>query len=101
MENQERIYKNENIVCRGIHDKCYLIDITQNYLDNRCLLYELNETGRFIWEQLDHADHAEAVVQELLRVIVSDVDENVIRDDVGEYLDLLEKEGFISYGRDE
>ena len=40
--------KNPNIVCRDIHGSYFLIDITDNFSDNVCSLYEMNEIGRFI-----------------------------------------------------
>lgn len=95
------VTKNPDIVGRVIHDRYYLIDITQNYLDNRCRLYELNEIGYFIWEQLNHSDCAEDIADELFKAVVGEVSKDVIYEDVKEYLDILEKEGFIKYGRDQ
>ena len=48
--------KNQNIVKREIHDSIFLINITQNYLNDKCSLYELNQIGNFIWDSLDNAN---------------------------------------------
>ena len=47
------IRKRENIVARVIHDSYFLIDIKQNYLDDKARIYEVNEIGYYIWKQLD------------------------------------------------
>lgn len=45
------IRKRENIVARVIHDSYFLIDIKQNYLDDKARIYEVNEIGYYIWKQ--------------------------------------------------
>lgn len=43
---------NEKVVAREIHGSYFLIDITDNYSGDRCALYEINETGMFLWKNL-------------------------------------------------
>lgn len=47
------IKKNPNIVARKIHGSSFLIDISDNYSGDKCALYEINETGMFIWSNID------------------------------------------------
>ena len=54
--------KNENIVARKIHGSFFLIDISDNYSGDQCAIYEINETGMFIWEQINGARDIEELV---------------------------------------
>ena len=44
--------KNESIVARKIHDTYFLIDTKENYSDEKCRLYEINEIGYFLWNNI-------------------------------------------------
>ena len=59
--------RNPNIRCRRIHETWFLIDITQNY-DDICRLYELNEMGSFIWEQLERPMTVDGITGEVIRI---------------------------------
>ena len=48
------IVKNENVVVRKIHGTTFLINIADNFAGDRCALYEVNETGLYIWNQIDY-----------------------------------------------
>ncbi len=87
--------KNQNIVARNIHDSYFLINITDNYLDDKCRLYELNEIGYFIWNQLDITGELASIVDALKANIIDEVDYNELMCDVKEYLDILFDEGFV------
>jgi hypothetical protein len=51
--NRECLYtKNENIVARQIHDTYFLINIADNYAHDKCILYQVNEIGYFIWSNI-------------------------------------------------
>ena len=53
MHNLEQRYKrNENFVYRKIENETILVPIKENVGDMSCI-YNLNEVGAFIWEQLD------------------------------------------------
>ena len=56
------IRKRENIVARVIHDSYFLIDIKQNYLDDKARIYEVNEIGYYIWKQLDVVSDVDDIV---------------------------------------
>ena len=94
------IRKRENIVARNIHGKFFLINITENYLDNKCILYELNETGTFIWNKIDGDKDIDDISWMLKNAINQDIDTQILRQDIQEYLNILKSEGFIEYGRD-
>lgn len=95
------IKRKNNIVARSIHDSYFLIDIKQNYLDEKCRIYELNEMGNFIWLQLEKTDKVSDVVDALMKEIVDEVDKKGIESDVIEFIELLENEGFWRYQMEE
>lgn len=94
--------KNQNIVVRKVHDTFFLIDISQNYLNDKCSLYEINETGNFIWQQLENVEDIQKIVNCLMNNLVEDVDYLEVYADVEEYISILKKEGFLEEvnGRD-
>ena len=47
--------KKKNIILRKIHGATFLINICDNYCGDQCAIYEINETGEFIWNHLDGA----------------------------------------------
>ncbi len=87
--------KKEGIVLRKIHGLYYLIDIKCNYTDDKCYLYETNEIGAFLWENLDRFPGAGALAHELWGQITDEVEEEVILADVRGYLKVLQAESFI------
>lgn len=96
------LIKNKNIVLRDIHDSFFLIDITQNYLNDICNLYEINEIGVFIWNALESANSIKEIVDLLLQNIVDDVNYDEVYDDVEMYIKLLINSSFVEEhnGRD-
>ena len=79
--------KNENIVARKIHGSFFLIDISDNYSGDQCAIYEINETGMFIWEQINGARDIEELVALLKSAVIDDVDPQLLRDDVTEFIE--------------
>lgn len=86
--------KNPNIVCRDIHGSIFLIDITDNFSDDVCSLYEINEIGNFIWENISHNSAMEIAIL-LKDAITDDIPLDYLINDVSEYLNTLEANGFI------
>ena len=87
--------KNENIVARKIHGSFFLIDISDNYSGDQCAIYEINETGMFIWEQINGARDIEELVSLLKSAVIDDVDPQLLRDDVTEFIDTLIMKRFV------
>ena len=87
--------KIDGIVCRKIHDLFYLIDIRCNYYDDKCYLYEINEVGAFLWNNVDEFNTVTSLTKRLLREIIEDVDEKMVEADVEQYINALIDEGFI------
>ena len=87
--------KNENIVTRKIHGSFFLIDISDNYSGDQCAIYEINETGMFIWEQINGARDIEELVALLKSAVIDDVDPQLLRDDVTEFIDTLIMKRFV------
>lgn len=90
------ISRKEYIVERNIHDSIYLINTKQNYLNDTCCLYEINEMGSYIWNSISE----ETSIDDIVKAIISDIDVqgigfNEIKDDVTDYVELLVKEGFL------
>jgi len=92
--------KNENIVARKIHDTFFLINIKQNYLDNKCVLYEINELGYFIWNTLGYTGNVEGIADKIIDKIDEPIERETIVNDVKGFLDILSVEGYvIKHGR--
>ena len=89
------ITKNKNIVGRRVHDTYFLIDITDNYSDDKCALYEVSGMGEFIWIQLDTLDSVDAVVEAITASITDYIDHSIIHDDVVEFISVLRSIGFL------
>ena len=87
---------NENVVKREIHGSFFLIDITDKYHGDRCALYEINQTGMFLWKNLDTAKTADELTNLLKAAIVDDIDYQIIHSDVMEFLNTLVSKQFIS-----
>lgn len=91
--------RNENVVERNIHGAFYLIDIRDNYLDDKCRLYEINEVGDVIWNILDSSSEEESqidcIVKYIIDLIVDDVSYYVIKNDVESFIGSISKEGFL------
>lgn len=88
------IRKQENIVSRKVQDTYFLIDITDNYAQDKCALYEINETGYFIWNQINGKNTVKDIALELQRVIIDEIDLQILIDDVAEFVDVLLAKGF-------
>lgn len=84
---------------RNIHGAFYLIDIRDNYLDDKCRLYEINEVGDVIWNILDSSSEEESqidcIVKYIIDLIVDDVSYYVIKNDVESFIGSISKEGFL------
>lgn len=93
------MYKiSKNIVRRKVHDTYFLINIADNYSDDKCVLYEINEIGNFIWNHIeDREDNIDKYIASLLvEKVEEDVDFSVIYNDVTNYISMLLKERFIA-----
>ncbi len=88
------IKKNNSIVLRNIHDKIFLIDITESYLDEKCTLYEINTVGAFIWHQIDNFPNISMLAEQLKKEF-KDVEYKILYQDILEYINILQKEGFL------
>lgn len=84
----------ENIVERNIHGRYFLVNITQNYLNDTCNLYEINDIGHFIWDQLDGDNRVCDIARNLKDCLHDEVDYEILLNDVEEFIELLVTEGF-------
>ena len=89
------IIKNVNIVERKIHGSFFLIDISDNYAEDKCALYEINEVGSFIWNQIDNQKSITDIAVELQKVIVDDIDIQILVDDTQEFIESLLAKQFV------
>ena len=89
------ISKKEGIVARTIHGSFFLIDITDNYSGDKCSLYEINQTGMFIWNHIDDSRSVRELAELLRDAIVDDVDIELIYQDVTEFVSDLQKKQFL------
>jgi len=89
------INKRENVVARKIHDTFFLIDITDNYSDDKCVLYEINESGMFIWNSIDRKKTIDEIAALLKVAIIDDIDYQIIYDDVVDFVNALKAKQFV------
>ena len=87
--------KRENIIARVIHDSYFLIDIKQKYLDDKARIYEVNGIGYYIWNQLDRVSEVDEIVDLLVNEITEDINRNLIKRDVEEFINVLQSENFL------
>lgn len=87
--NSMAIKKNENIVARKIHSSSFLIDISDNYSGDKCSIYEINETGIFIWNNIDGTRNIDELAMLLKNAIIDEVDYQVLYSDVKEFVGTL------------
>lgn len=87
--------KNQEIVCRNIHGTYFLIDLEQNYFDEKCYIYELNSMGYYIWNHIDKYDFVEQFVLHLQSVITAEIPFEILLNDVNEFISCLAEEGFV------
>lgn len=90
------IVKCKNIVARKIHDSFFLVDITEKYSDDKCSIYELNQTGMFIWNNINDGCSVDSLATALHSIIIDDVDYSIIFKDVQDYIRILKNNGFVS-----
>lgn len=87
--------KRENIIARVIHDSYFLIDIKQKYLGDKARIYEVNGIGYYIWNQLDRVSEVDEIVDLLVNEITEDINRNLIKRDVEEFINVLQSENFL------
>lgn len=88
-----RLIKNDNVVLRTIHGSFFLIDISDNYFGDKCALYEINETGKFLWDNIEKNSTIDSLVDALQDAIIDEVPRGALVADVTEYIGgLIDKE---------
>lgn len=87
--------RNQNYVLRKIHETYFLIDITDNYKDDKCRLIETNEIGEFIWSKLIKEMSIKELTDELMAALTDDVPEAVLHDDIKAYLQTMSAKGIV------
>lgn len=89
------LVKRPDIILRTIHGSIFLIDISDNYSGDKCAIYEINETGKFLWNNIDRKGTVENLVKALQEVILDDVPYSELYNDVLEYIKSLKNKQFI------
>ncbi len=95
LEKQEALIRNDDIVLRKIADKFYLVNIRDNYLDDTCRLYVINEIGNFIWKEFDSPTTPEAVADKLYESLSDRPEYAVVYKDVCDFTYSLISLGFL------
>lgn len=95
MNSEYMIKRNENIVARKIHDTYFLINIADNYTYDICVLYQINEIGFFIWNNINGEKTCTDLADRLKHAINEDIDYQIILQDVIKFLSELKKRDFI------
>lgn len=63
--DQQRFRRNPDVVFRVIGDEMLLVPIRNNIMELKCL-FTLNETGAFIWQQLENPRSNEELHEALI-----------------------------------
>ena len=87
--------RSSDIVERKIHSTYFLVDITDNYSDDQCALYEINDIGSFIWNCIDGHRSIWDIAVELQNVITDEVDLQILIDDIYEFMEALLLKSFV------
>lgn len=90
-----KIKRKENIVSRKIHGSFFLIDISDNYSGDKCSLYEVNQTGMFIWNNIDGNRTTYDLAELLKSAIIDDIDIEILHSDVSEFVSTLIQKNFL------
>jgi len=91
-----KLLRNDKVVLRSIHGSFFLIDTADNYSGDKCALYEINEIGAFLWRHIDGKNSVEDLVALLQSAIEDDIPDDILRQDITEYLIDLKAHGFIN-----
>lgn len=86
---------NKKVIARKIHGSYFLIDTADNYLGDRCALYEINETGMFLWNNLSTKKTIDELAELLKAAVVDEIDYQIIYSDVMEFIRTLVEKKFI------
>lgn len=89
------IQTNKNIVARKVHDSYFLIDITDNYTSDKCVLFQIDEIGYFIWNNINGKNTSNDLAKLLKSSVSDDIMYQTILCDVIEFLCELNKKGLI------
>lgn len=95
------IQKKEHIVPRKIHTSYFLIDISDHYHGDRCALYEINQTGMFLWEHMDGKCTDYDLAAALQAAIIDEVDPQALHEDVRGFVEMLLAQSFVEVMDDE
>lgn len=87
--------KSPNIVERKIYSSYFLIDITDNYSENKCSLYEINDVGSFIWNGIDGHRTITDIAVMLQNAIIDEVELQILINDICEFADSLMSKRFV------
>lgn len=95
-ENKMLVKRNDNIVMRNVHDTIFLIDITDNYMDEKGKLYEINNIGAYIWENIDGKTELDVITKNLMQELVEcNISFDTIYNDIKKYVYTMMNYGFI------
>lgn len=89
------LIKSDNVVLRTVHGSIFLIDISDNYSGDKCALYEINETGKFLWSSIEGSATVDSLATALQAAVIDEVPYDVLFNDVCEYVEDLKSKGFI------
>lgn len=82
------VSQSSSIVTRKTGNEYVLVPITNNIADMNSV-YTLNETGAFIWEQIDGKRNLEEIITAL--TVEYDIDRNSAESDVFSFIDNMSK----------
>lgn len=94
-------YKNDNIVERVVPPSYFLVDITKCYNNEYEKMFITDEVGFEMWKSISNGDSFEDILANFLEKISDEKNNELIeciKNDLKEYLDLLQSQGCIYEG---
>lgn len=95
MKESMILKKKTSIVGRKVHGAFFLINIADNYKGDKCAIYEINETGMYIWNNINGVSNIYELASMLKTEIVDEVDLQVILNDVKGFVNTLLNNNFV------
>lgn len=89
----QKIIRKEHIILRKIHGSNFLLNITDKYNNDKCALFEINDIGSFLWDNISDSISLKELVEKLRSAIIDEIEYDILYNDVIEFIiSLLDKE---------
>lgn len=95
IKDTQNVKRKDNVILRKIHGSYFLMDITDKYTNDRCVLFEINSIGAFLWDNISDIISINKLIEKLQSAIIDEIDYNVLYQDVTEFIISLSDKKFV------